>query len=413
LENFNFIESGIIFGLCNPSNFKDFTYLPKDFAEHGETYKFIQDYLDNYSEFPTVEVLVEKFDSLKIEAQSINFNYALSQFTNQVMFRNIVNAFSSSKPLLQDNPKKALGLIMDKLNDVEILYDSDVNQYDSGNLDRYEEWKRRSKIRKMGDGIIGIRTPFKMINSTGIGWQPGDLITTYARPTVGKTWLCCKLAADAIKSGYKTLLVSTEMPKTAISLRMDVLLGHMMNYKLSHSALRNGKDIDEEEYKKFLEETDFKNLLICDHISGEDSISLPSITNLVRKYSPDLLIVDGVYLISTYDKNRAAWEQSHSLFYGLKTLALSTNTAIIASTQATREAAANMFTQPTAGQVAFGDALIRASDVALSMCMIEDQPKKREIAFQKYRDGDLQSLDCEFIWDVDKGRIEEDDDSLF
>jgi len=252
-----------------------------------------------------------------------------------------------------------------------------------------------------------------MINSTGIGWQPGDLITTYARPTVGKTWLCCKLAADAIKSGYKTLLVSTEMPKAAISLRMDVLLGHMMGYKLSHSALRNGRDIDEEEYKKFLEQTDFKNLLICDHISGEDSISLPSITNLVRKYSPDLLIVDGVYLVSTFDKNKAAWEQSHSLFYGLKTLALSTNTAIVASTQATREAAANIFTQPTAGQVAFGDALIRASDIALSMCMIEDQPKRREIAFQKYRDGDLQSLDCEFIWDVDKGRIEEDDDSLF
>jgi len=411
LENFNFIESGIIFGLCDSGNYKQFTYSPKDFAEHGETYKFIQEYLDEYSESPTPQVLIDKFNTLKPDAQSINFNYALTQFQNQVMFRNIIGAFSNSKPILQENPKKALGLIMDNLNDIEILHDSDVNQYDSGELDRYEEWKRRSSIRKMGDGLIGIRTPFHMINSAGVGWQPGDLITVYARPTVGKTWLCCKLAADSLRSGYKTLLVSTEMPASAISLRMDVLLGHSMGYELSHSALRNGKEINEEAYQKFLKDTNFKNLLVCDHISGEDSISLPSITNLVRKYKPDVLIIDGVYLISTNDRNKAAWEQSHSLFYGLKTMALSTNTAVIASTQATRDAA-NMFTQPTAGQVAFGDALIRASDVALSMCMIEDSPNLREIAFQKYRDGDLGSTETEFIWDVDTGRIEENHDSL-
>lgn len=32
---------------------------------------------------------------------------------------------------------------MDNLNDIEILHDSDVNQYDTGDLDRYEEWKKK------------------------------------------------------------------------------------------------------------------------------------------------------------------------------------------------------------------------------------------------------------------------------
>ena len=411
MENFNFIESAVIFSLCDSGNFKNFTHSPKDFAEHGETYKFIQEYIDEYTEFPTPEILLEKFDTLKPDSQSVNFNYALNEFSKQVMFRNIVNAFNSNQMMLEDNPKKALGMIMDDLNDVEILHDEDVNQYDNGGLDRYEEWQRRSSIRKMGDGLIGIRTPFHLVNASGVGWQPGDLITAYARPTVGKTWLCCKLASDAVRSGHKTLLVSTEMPTSAIALRMDVLLGHSLGYNLSHSALRNGKEIDEGEYKRFLEEVNYKNLLVCDHISGEDSISLPSITNLVRKYSPDVLIIDGVYLISTSDKNKAAWEQSHSLFYGLKTMALSTNTTVIASTQATRDAA-NMYNQPTAGQVAFGDALIRASDVAISMCMVEDEPQLREIMFQKYRDGDLGASTTEFLWDVDKGRIEENHDTF-
>ncbi len=66
-----------------------------------------------------------------------------------------------------------------------------------------------------------------------------------------------------------------------------------------------------------------------------------------------------------------------------------------------------MYTQPTASQVAFGDALIRASDVAISMCMVEEEPKLREIAFQKYRDGEFAKSQTAMQWDVDSGNIEE------
>lgn len=416
MQNYNFIESGLIFGLCEPDNFKNFTHPSKDFAQHEEAYKFIQGYIDEFSEYPTSEILLEKFTTLAPEAQDINFNYALSEFKKQVMFRHIVNAFSDSKPILQDNPKKALGLIMDGLHDIEILHDSDVFQYDNGELDRYEEWKDKNSKRELGDGMIGIPTPFKIINNTGMGWQPGDLITAYARPTVGKTWLCCLMAAIATENGFRTLFISPEMTKASINLRMDVILGHMNGYSLSHAAIRNGTDIDEEEYKKFLRNSDSKNLLICDHISGEDSISLPSINNLVRKYKPDFLVIDGVYLVSTRDTTKAAWEQSHSLFYGLKNLALSNNITVMASTQATRDAA-DMYTPPAPNQVAFGDALIRASDVAVSMSMVQDEldmvvNDKRKIQFQKYRDGDLPFTDYEFVWRVNNGQIEQDDARL-
>ena len=108
-------------------------------------------------------------------------------------------------------------------------------------------------------------------------------------------------------------------------------------------------------------------------------------------------------------KNSAAWEQNHGLFYGLKNLALAQDTTIMVSTQATRDAA-NMFAPPRADQVAFGDALIRASDIALSMCMVEDADNLRSIQFQKYRDGDLPVDMCTFLWNVDEGEIKEIDD---
>ena len=68
MENYNFIESGIIFGLCDAGNYKQFGFGVKDFVEHADAYLFIQDHIDEYKEFPKTEVLLEKFNTLKPEA---------------------------------------------------------------------------------------------------------------------------------------------------------------------------------------------------------------------------------------------------------------------------------------------------------------------------------------------------------
>ena len=103
------------------------------------------------------------------------------------------------------------------------------------------------------------------------------------------------------------------------------------------------------------------------------------------------------------------WEQSHTLFYGLKNLCTAMDTCIFVSTQANRDAA-NMFSPPRADQVAFGDALIRASDVVLAMCAMEDDKNKRLVQFQKYRDDDV-GIDLAVVqWNINNGEIYEDQD---
>ena len=105
------------------------------------------------------------------------------------------------------------------------------------------------------------------------------------------------------------------------------------------------------------------------------------------------------------------WEQTHMLFYGLKNICLSTNTAMFVSTQATKDAS-DVFMPPMAAQVAFGDALLRASDVVMYMCMIEDESEKRLLSFQKYRDG-LMPLNTAILdWQVNTGYIAEAPDDF-
>ena len=404
MPSFEYIESAVIFGLENKTNLRSFKHSEKDFAKHNDAYKFVLRFFDDYGEFPSPEVLQENFPTLDKTAQSVKFDYAVEVFKNQVLQRRIVQTIQSQKEMVKENPKKALSNIMVGLTDIEVVYDEDVQSYDTGKLDRLDEWRERTKKRQMGDGLMGVPTSFKSVNSTGVGWMPGELIAMFARPTIGKTWMCVHAAATAINSGFRTLFVSTEMTSSAISMRLDVVLGHMMGYKLSHTALRHGDSINEEEYIKFLTDSNRQSLLVCDHIAGQVGISADAIAGLVRKHNPEFVVIDGVYLISSGDPKKAAWEQSHALFYGLKNLATSTNTPILVSTQATRDAS-NMFTPPRADQVAFGDALIRASDVAMAMCAIEDEDNKRLVQFQKYRDGELAKDLTVLQWNVDNGDI--------
>ena len=407
MASFEYVESAIVFGIDNKTNLRSFKYTGKDFIKHGDAFKFTVEYFSDYGEFPPPELLCENFPTLNKEAQSLDFEYATEQFKDQVLQRKVIGAVQSQKDLVKENPKKALSNIMVNLTDIEVVYDEDVEQYDSGNLSRLDEWRERTKRRKMGDGLMGIPTSFNTLNSTGVGWMPGELVAMYARPTVGKTWMCVHAAATAVKKGFRTLLISTEMPLTAINMRMDVVLASMMGYKLSHTALRRGDDINEEDFSNFLKDIDSKSLLVCDHIAGQVGISTDAIASLIRKHNPEFVVIDGVYLISTKDSaKKQAWEQSHSLFYGLKNLATSTNTPIIVSTQATKDVT-NMFTPPRTDQVAFGDALLRAADVAISMCGIEEEPDKRMVQFQKYRDGQIDKDMTIMHWDVNFGDIKE------
>ena len=143
----------------------------------------------------------------------------MDKFKQQVLFRQIVTVFQSNKELLRENPKKAFASILTNLNDVGIVYDEDITHYDDKSLTRLKEWEERKERRLREGGLMGIKTPFKSINNTGVGWMPGDLIAIFARPTVGKTWMCADMAATAALAGVKTLFISTEMTTKSISMR--------------------------------------------------------------------------------------------------------------------------------------------------------------------------------------------------
>ena len=48
MPSFEYIESAIVFGLDNKKTLNSFKHAEKDFAKHGDAYKFIIQYFDQY-----------------------------------------------------------------------------------------------------------------------------------------------------------------------------------------------------------------------------------------------------------------------------------------------------------------------------------------------------------------------------
>ena len=406
--SYNYVESGIILNISSYADLKKINVTPKHFAVFGEAFQFILDELDESRQVPSRSVLVAKYPELdQSTADAADVGFFSGQLKHQLMYRTAVQSATEWVPRIKgDNPQRAVESLIQELESVTASVDDDIEVYDSGSIDRLSEYSQRVAQRKDRSlGMLGIPTPFKTLNRLGVGWMPGELYSLFARPTVGKSFMSVKVAAVAMKQGYKTLLISTEMPVKAMSMRMDAFLGKLLGYEFSLTKLRRGDEgIDEEKYREFLTAMDSRNILFPHHL-GFDALSVSTIRNLVRKYSPDLVVVDGVYLLSD-DSTRAKWEQNDNLFKGLKNIAMAHEIPVFCTTQAGREAV-DLFKPPKLNQVANGDALVRASDIAFAMSKVEDADNQRYLYYMKQRD-DVEIKDKSVLhWDVDIGDVRE------
>ena len=415
MEQFSFIESAIIFGL-NADTLKSFKYPDSAFEVYPGAFTFITQYLDQNNEFPTPALLIETYPELNQAAIGLGWEYAYEQFGKYRVRKDAVNGLQGHSHLLETNPREFIHKVIPILQQIDIRADDDVLAYQTTAQDRLGQYKDRVLNRDEANGRPkGILTPFESINTSGVGWDEDMLISLFARPSIGKTWITLKVASTAFLAGYSVLYISAEMPEKAISMRLDVINGNSLGYDFTHSAVRSGDEQAQDQYNQFLDEIgEFQNsLYVCDHIEGANSITVGAIENLIRIHKPDLCVVDGIYMIDVEgsSSSRAMWESNHTLFQRFKNAAKNNNIPIFVSTQSNRDEK-TLYEPPSSFSVAFGDALIRFSDVALSMSGVMDAEEnihydKRRIRIAKMRDQQIFTEDLYMKFDVDVGQIEE------
>jgi len=183
-------------------------------------------------------------------------------------------------------------------------------------------------------GLTGVPTGWPYLDEQTGGWQNGDFIVWVARPGVGKTWLSIHQAITAWTSGKSVLYVSMEMTLKQIGTRIASYLASL-NPDLTRKGLLSnwGRERFYEAIRIMREARNF-------HLyAGNFKKNTASVEALIQELNPDLVIIDGMYLMSPANKSRVGrFEAAAYLMDELKRMCLMTERPLVATTQFGRKA---------------------------------------------------------------------------
>jgi len=171
-----------------------------------------------------------------------------------------------------------------------------------------------------------------------IGAERGNFFVIAGTPAAGKTWFMLKTMYELWKMGLNILFVSLELSEKLLRRRLDSLVAG-----IKYSKFRRGLLTPEERksfmfklYKNKRRENFFEIVTSenSDPTSGNTVGKLDFIYSKVRQHKPDIVAVDGFYLMA--GKGDSDWERMASLTRGFHHLTQATGVCGWATTQLTK-----------------------------------------------------------------------------
>jgi len=190
------------------------------------------------------------------------------------------------------------------------------------------------------DGIVGVPTGLKDLDSRLGGLHKQDLIIIAGRPSMGKTALATNIAFYAAKNiekkGSKSSVAffSLEMSSEQLSTR---ILSEQS--RIRSNDIRRGK-VSEKEFEQFIETS--KNIFDLPlYIDETPAITISAISNRSRRikrlFGLDLIVVDYIQLMRSGNiRNEGRVQEISEITQGLKALAKELDVPVLALSQLSR-----------------------------------------------------------------------------
>jgi hypothetical protein len=213
---------------------------------------------------------------------------------------------------------------------------------------------------KAGVATSKVTWPWQLLNEEMGGLLEDDYIVLYGRPKSLKSWVLSYLIAHFFYTLELRVLVYTkEMTPKNIFRRIAASIG-----KLPYQEMRFGKMTQYEtdalyDIRDMAQELNHKDNLWC--LSGKDTPNrgagdtVPWLMTKVEKYRPDVVMIDGLYLMSTGKTNQKDNIRVQTISRECRQMVLDTGIPVIATAQANRQAAGHQ--SANLDEIAHSDAI--------------------------------------------------------
>ena len=389
-------------------------------GENRRVFQFISETFKETGEVPTSRVLKQKFPNYELETHIVDsqevvgteetFLYWCKELRTKAKHNRMADIVEEVAEKLDNGDtedaysslKKGVWKIED-----EIVESSSVD-ITKNTEDRKEAYLERKKNK----GMVGISTGIPHLDYILKGLVKETLTTLIANTGVGKTWFLVLLGAYAQLSGLKVCIFITEMSTDLMQDRFEAMLYGMMYGDFSYSQFKSGslpKEV-EDTYFEFLEE----DLPKLEPLIIESATGISSIVSVIEREKPDLVLVDGAYLMEDEQGAKDDWLRVTHITRDLKKTAKNWHIPVFINTQADKNTSKK--TGPELGSIMYTQSIGQDSDNVLALFRDEVMINDREMGIKvlKQREGVLGKVIIN--WDFDrmnfKSIYSEGDDSF-
>jgi replicative DNA helicase len=369
--------------------------------ENRAVWKFVLRHWQKYGEVPTAVTVKDNFPNFRLLNVEDTAEYLIDQLIAYRRRQATIEIVASAATVLQDDADyetalKVLQHGVSKMADEGIGESRDLDLSKDASK-RFEEYMA---IKTRPNGLLGLPTGFATIDHATGGLQPGQLITVIATPKTGKSVLALQIACNIHEDGAVPVFQSFEMSNLEQQHRHDAMRAHIAHSRLVRGSLR----VDEEvRYKKMLARTEqMHKFYLTDAVSAT---TLSALTAKVEKLQPEVIFVDGVYLmLDEVSGEMNSPTALTNITRSLKRLAQKMERPVVITTQVLpwkmKKGAVS------ADAIGYSSSFFQDSDVILGLQRIdEDDDTSRRLKVVASRNSG--PAETELMWDWEEGKFEE------
>lgn len=375
-------------------------------GENRRVFQFISETFKETGEVPTSRVLKQKFPNYELETHVVDnqevvgteetFLYWCKELRTKAKHNRMADIVEEVAEKLDNGDtedaysslKKGVWKIEDEIvesSSVDITKNTD---------DRKQAYLERKKNK----GMVGISTGIPHLDYILKGLVKETLTTLIANTGVGKTWFLVLLGAYAQLNGLKVCIFITEMSTDLMQDRFEAMLYGMMYGDFSYSQFKSGslpKEV-EDTYFEFLEE----DLPKLEPLIIESATGISSVVSVIEREKPDLVLVDGAYLMEDEQGAKDDWLRVTHITRDLKKTAKNWHIPVFINTQADKNTSKK--TGPELGSIMYTQSIGQDSDNVLALFRDEVMINDREMGIKvlKQREGVLGKVIIN--WDFDR-----------
>jgi len=369
----------------------DFGLQPELFTTSKAEWKYVSEFFRNHGDSPPVEQFEKMFPDFEFDGGTAPLSFLVEELRNRRMYNLATTAMKdAAKQLKGKHPAKALEIFREMIMEAEMQArpsrDVNVAENPIARLQQYD------KLVETG-GMLGLPSPWPILDDVTMGFQPEELWMIVARGGVGKTWAEVVGARYHWLQGYTPLLFTKEMSVEQIIKRIDAT-----HASVAHARLRSGQ-LTHDEYERYRQTLSAMEGALPFWVSGDDegASGISGILAKIDRYKPDVVWLDGMYLVEDERRGPSGWERLKNVAGDLKGVARRKGIPVIVSHQFNQEGKED---KGTADTLAYGD-IQKWFDGIIGMYQTEDLRLNLEMLFKllKHREGER----CEFVstWDLE------------